>query len=418
MVYETKYYILGVSPTATDSELKKAYRKLAMKYHPDKNPDAGDKFKEISMAYEVLSDPKKKEIYDEGGEQAIKEGAGRGGGNFTSPMDMFNMFFGGGGGFPGGGPHGGRSSNKSKPIVHKLGVTLEELYNGKTRKLAVTREICCEKCNGKGGSKVEKCQSCRGSGMKVTTKQIGPGMIQQMQSPCDSCGSQGEVISEAHKCGSCKGKKTMKDKKIIEVHIDKGIASNHKFKFYGDGDQEPNKEPGDVIIQLEEKPHDLLQRHGNDISTRMDLTLSESLCGFTRVFKTLDNRNVIISTKPGEIIKHASTKQIENEGFPTHRDPFNKGRLIIIFNVEFPDSLTEANAKKIQAALPKVNKPTIPNPHEEVKLKDFDGQGQWKGGIEEENGNGNDEDDTYHRRGYHSNDQEFHGGPQAQCAQQ
>ena len=88
----------------------------------------------------------------------------------------------------------------------------------------------------------------------------------------------------------------------------------------------------------------------------MDLTLSESLCGFTRVFKTLDNRNVIISTKPGEIIKHASTKQIENEGFPTHRDPFNKGRLIIIFNVEFPDSLTEANAKKIQAALPKVNK--------------------------------------------------------------
>merc|ERR1719150_3058603 len=157
------------------------------------------------MAYEVLSDPKKKEIYDEGGEQAIKEGAGRGGGNFTSPMDMFNMFFGGGGGFPGGGPHGGRSSNKSKPIVHKLGVTLEELYNGKTRKLAVTREICCEKCNGKGGSKVEKCQSCRGSGMKVTTKQIGPGMIQQMQSPCDACGSQGEVISEAHKCGSCKG---------------------------------------------------------------------------------------------------------------------------------------------------------------------------------------------------------------------
>merc|ERR1712018_471664 len=126
-------------------------------------------------------------------------------------MDMFNMFFGGGGGPSGFG--GGRNPNKSKPIVHKLAVGLEDLYNGKTRKLAVTREICCEKCKGKGGSKVEKCTTCQGRGMKVMTKQIGPGMIQQMQSPCDVCATQGEIISEAHKCGACKGKKTTKDKK-------------------------------------------------------------------------------------------------------------------------------------------------------------------------------------------------------------
>lgn len=219
MVYETKYYdILGVSPTASEAELKKSYRKLALKYHPDKNPEAGDKFKEISMAYEVLSDAKKRAIYDEGGEQAIKEGQGRGGpgGGFRSPMDVFNMFFGGGGGGGGFGPGGG-SSRKSKPIMHKLGASLEELYKGRTRKLAINREISCAKCDGKGGSQVETCSSCSGRGMKVMTKQIGPGMIQQMQAPCGDCEGQGEKISPAHKCKTCKGKKTQKDKKIIEV---------------------------------------------------------------------------------------------------------------------------------------------------------------------------------------------------------
>ena len=218
MVLETDFYdILGVSPQATDAELKKAYRKLALKYHPDKNPDAGDKFKEISMAYEVLSDSKKRAIYDEGGEQALKEGGGgRGGGGFHSPMDVFNMFFGAGGG---GQFNGARGPAKSKPIVHKLGVTLEELYKGRTRKLAINREISCVHCDGKGGSKVETCGTCKGRGLKVTSKQIGPGMIQQMQSPCEACGAQGEIVSEAHKCKSCKGKKTTKDKKIIEVNI-------------------------------------------------------------------------------------------------------------------------------------------------------------------------------------------------------
>ena len=217
MVFETKFYdILGVSPTASEAELKKAYRKMALKYHPDKNPDAGDKFKEISQAYEVLSDAKKRSIYDEGGEQAIKEGQGRGGGGFSSPMDIFNMFFGGGGGPGMGGSH---RSSKSKPIVHKLGVTLEELYNGKTRKLAVSRDLKCEGCDGKGGSNVLKCDVCRGTGVRVMMKQLGPGMIQQIQSPCSDCGAQGEKIDPAKRCKTCSGKKTVRDKKILEVNI-------------------------------------------------------------------------------------------------------------------------------------------------------------------------------------------------------
>ena len=218
MVCETKYYdILGVSPDATETELKKAYRKQALKYHPDKNPDAGDKFKEISQAYEVLSDKDKREIYDEFGEQGIKEqGGGRGGGGFSSPMDMFNMFFGGGGG---GGPgmSNGRSRAKTKPIVHKLGVTLEDLYNGKKKKLAANRDLRCGDCDGKGGTKVETCGDCRGRGMKVMTKQIGPGMMQQMQAPCNKCATRGEVVDPASTCKKCKGKGTVRDKKILEV---------------------------------------------------------------------------------------------------------------------------------------------------------------------------------------------------------
>lgn len=194
------------------------------------------------------------------------------------------------------------------------------------------------------------------------------------------------------------------------------MASNHRFTFYGDGDQEPGREAGDVIIQLEEKNHDVFTRHGRDIAMRMDLSLSEALCGFLRLVKTLDDRQIVVSTKPGEVIKHGAMKMIEGEGFPTHRDPFNKGRLLIVFNVDFPESLTEQNAKKIQSALPKVQRPTVPNTSEEVKLVDFDGQGQWKGGMEEENGNS--EEDYEDRFNGHGGHHEFHGGPQAQCAQQ
>jgi len=145
MVKETRFYdLLGVKPGASDSDLKKAYRKLALQYHPDKNssPEAGEKFKEISMAYEVLSNPEKRRIYDQHGEQGIKEGGG-GGPGFSSPMDIFDMFF--GGGFGGGRPRGPR---RTKNIMHQLSVSLEDMYNGTTRKLALQKNVICDSCEG------------------------------------------------------------------------------------------------------------------------------------------------------------------------------------------------------------------------------------------------------------------------------
>ena len=169
MVKETKFYdLLGVEPTADDNALKKAYRKLAMKYHPDKNPEAGDKFKEISMAYEVLSNPEKRKLYDQAGEQGIKEG-GSGGGGGMNPMDIFDMFFGGGGG---GDPFGRgrqRGPRRTKNLVHQLSVSLEDMYNGTVRKLALQKNVICDGCEGIGGKPgaVQKCPNCRGTGMQV-----------------------------------------------------------------------------------------------------------------------------------------------------------------------------------------------------------------------------------------------------------
>ncbi|XP_029008749.1 dnaJ homolog subfamily A member 4 [Betta splendens] len=372
MVHETGYYdLLGVGPTASPDEIKKAYRKLALKYHPDKNPSEGEKFKLISQAYEVLSDPKKRDLYDQGGEQAIKEG-GVGGG--SSPMDIFNMFFGGGGRT--------QRERRGKNVVHQLSVTLEEMYNGATRKLGLQKNVICEKCEGYGGKKgaLEKCTNCKGRGVQVKVQQIGPGMIQQIQSMCSDCQGQGERFSPKDRCKNCNGHKVERKKKILEVHIDKGMKDGQKITFHGEGDQEPGLEPGDVIIVLDQKDHTLFQRQDDNLIMKMNIKLVEALCGFQKTIQTLDNRTLIITSHPGEVIKNGDLKCVQNEGMPLYRDPYEKGQLLIQFMVEFPERhwLPEHLMYQLERLLPPRDDVMITDEMEEVELCMPDVQTQQK----------------------------------------
>lgn len=364
MVKETKYYdILEVKPSCTPEELKKAYRKLALKYHPDKNPNEGEKFKLISQAYEVLSNPDKRRIYDEGGEQALKEGGTGVGG--TSPMDIFDMFFGGGG--------RSRRERRGKDVVHQLSVTLEELYNGSVRKLALQKSVLCASCEGLGGKKgaVERCTTCRGSGMQIRVQQIGPGMVQQIQSICVECHGQGELINAKDRCKTCNGKKVVRERKVLEVHIDKGMLDGQKITFSGEGDQEPGLEAGDIIIVLDEKEHSVFRRSNDNLVMRMQLSLIESLCGFQKTVRTLDDRELIVSSLPGQVFKQGDVKCILNEGMPHYRNPFEKGRLIIQFSVEFPQQLPLEVIPQLEKLLPPRPEVLVSDQAEEVMLMDF-----------------------------------------------
>uniref|UniRef100_A0A8C9W5P1 DnaJ heat shock protein family (Hsp40) member A4 n=1 Tax=Scleropages formosus TaxID=113540 RepID=A0A8C9W5P1_SCLFO len=333
MVKETGYYdLLGVSPGASAEHIKKAYRKLALKYHPDKNPNEGDKFKLISQAYEVLSDQKKRDIYDHGGEQAIKEG-GLGGGGFSSPMDIFNMFFGGGSPM--------QSERRGKNVVHQLSVTLEEMYNGSTRKLGLQKNVICEKCEGmalcNNFHRYERLEllplDCKVTGLSLTSVLLH----------------------------------------LIIFHTT-GMKDGQKIIFHGEGDQEPGLEPGDVIIVLDQKEHPIYQRQGDNLIMKMEIKLVEALCGFKKTICTLDDRTLIVSSPPGKVVKPSDIKFVQKEGMPLHRDPYEKGQLIIQFVVEFPENywLPEHMLPKLEALLPARDELMTSDDMEEVDLCDID----------------------------------------------
>eukprot|EP00978_Attheya_sp_CCMP212_P025418 scaffold81716_cov58-Attheya_sp.AAC.5 len=325
------YETLEVEKTADEKEIKKAYRKLSRIHHPDKGGEE-HKFKEISAAYEILSDKEKRAAYDKYGLEGVSEDGAAGGGGGE---DLFSMFFGGGrGSSRRAGPRKGPSVN------HPLKVSLEDLYNGKTVKLAVNRKVI------KG--EPAECSTCDGRGMVMEMRQIGPGMIQQLQRNCDNCGGQGYSAE------------TKSERKVLEVHVDKGMSNNQKITFRNMADEIPKMEAGDINFIIQEKEHDLFKRKSNDLLLTKIVSLNQALCGFSWKINHLDGRQIIMKSRPGEIIKPEMNtddalpyvKVLKDEGMPSHGNPFVKGNLYVMFRVEFPDSLSPDVISQLKQILP------------------------------------------------------------------
>ena len=303
---------MQVEKSATAQEIKKAYRKLARETHPDKGGDE-QVFKEINAAYEILEDEEKRKIYDQYGLEGLKEGAGGGG---PEAPDIFDIFFGGGR------RRGPRAPRRGEDTTHALNLSLEDLYNGKTMKMAINRSVIV-------GEPTE-CETCDGHGIVLQIRRLGLGMVQQVQCHCPSCHGAGCSVTR------------QKERKIVEVLVEKGMRDGEKVVFQGMGDDEPKVQPGNVNFVVKEREHDTFKRKGADLLMHKTLTLNEALTGFSFAVTHLDKRQIVVQSKPGEVIPalgsagKAFVKMIPNEGMPSRGNPFVRGNLYVHFSVTFP----------------------------------------------------------------------------------
>jgi len=386
---------MGVDKNASPQEIRKAYRKLVIKLHPDKGGDP-EKFKEMQNAYEVLSDPKKREIYDKYGEEGLKEGGG-------ADFDPFD-FFGGFGGF------GSRSrenvKRKCKAKLVELKITLEDSYNGGRKEVEYDRRIICPKCKGSGSSNPNAkttCSKCNGSGVRLVVQRHGP-MIMQTQTTCDECNGEGKIIKD--KCKECKGQMVKTIKRKIGVDLEKGVPDGHRYKMACEGDEYPEVETGDLIIEIFLQKHKDFIRKGADLLYKCEISLLEALTVVTLAITHLDGRRILIKSSPGEIIQPQTLKTEEELGMPFFNSPFRFGHLYIDFQIVFPDKLSDEQSNKITEILnnERLNHVgNVPKDIEKYTLEDYDASetnSSYKGGKKED-WKGEDDDEDEEGGGYH-----------------
>lgn len=346
------YDILGVSRSASETEIKKAYRQMAIKYHPDKNPgnkEAEEKFKEAAEAYEVLSNAEKKARYDRYGHQGMGGASGGGGMNMDDIFSNFGDIFGEGspfeGFFGGGRSGGGRRQKVGSSIRIKVELTIQEIATGVEKKLKVRKQVHCTTCSGTGAkdsASVKTCGTCGGSGAVRKVQQSFLGQI-ATTATCPACNGDGTNIT--NKCGSCSGSGKMMGEEVVTVKIPAGVGDGMQMTVNGKGNvAERGGIAGDLIIQFEEKEDPALKRDGNNVLYECFISFPDAVTGITVEIPTVDGRAKIpikAGTQAGEILR------LRGKGLPV-LNGYGKGDQLVHVNIWTPQKLSAEEKEMIE----------------------------------------------------------------------
>lgn len=345
------YEILGVDKGATVEEIKKAYRKKAIQYHPDKNPgdaQAEENFKEAAEAYDILGDANKRERYDQYGHAGV--GGAGGGGGFGGGMSMDDIFsqfgdmFGGHFGGFGGGQRSGRRVNRGSDLRVKVKLTLKEVANGVEKKIKVKKFVSCGKCGGDGAEDSHSkttCSTCNGSGIVMRIANTILGQM-QTQATCPTCNGEGKIIT--HKCKACSGEGIVKEDEVITINIPAGVAEGMQLSMSGKGNAARRGGiNGDLLILVEEEQHPELIRDENDLLYNLLLTIPMAAMGGTVEVPTIDGKvkvKIDPGTQPGKVLR------LRNKGLPSVNS-YGTGDLLVNVSVYIPQKLTDAEKKTL-----------------------------------------------------------------------
>ena len=359
MAEETDYYkILGVERTATPDEIKRAYKKVAIKYHPDRNPgdkEAEEKFKQAAQAYDVLRDPDKRARYDQFGAAGVDGAAGGFGGFGAGGMDLNDIFrnfgdifggaFGGFGGFGGG---RGQRQYRGSDMRMKVRLTLEEISTGVTKKFKVRKDITCTECHGTGcasGHSPETCPTCHGQGYVIQSRRSFLGMM-QTQEVCPNCHGEGTIIK--HTCSHCHGEGVTSGEEIVEIKIPAGVAEGMVVNVPGKGNAAKHGGvPGDIQVLIEEEPHKDFIRDDTDLIYNLLLTVSQAALGDTIDIPTLTGKariKIEPGTQPGTALR------LRGKGLPAVQGyGVGTGDIVVNISVYIPEHLTKEERKAFEA---------------------------------------------------------------------
>ncbi|GIJ98859.1 dnaJ-protein scj1 [Aspergillus viridinutans] len=368
---EDYYKILGLDRSASERDIKRAYRTLSKKFHPDKNPGdetAREKFVEIADAYDVLSTPATRKIYDQYGHEGIEQHrqGGTAGRPANDPFDLFSRFFGGGGHF------GHAPGHRRGPNMEMLvGLPLQDFYTGREIRFGIEKQQICDACEGTGSEdrQVVTCPKCSGRGRIIQKHMLAPGMYQQVQMPCDACHGQGKTIKKP--CPVCAGQRVVRREVETVATVEPGMGAGTRLVFENEGDESPDWVAGDLVLVLEEKEPELaaeeerrtdgtfFRRKGRHLFWREVLSLREAWMGdWTRNITHLDGHVVQLGRKRGEIVQPLSVETVKGEGMPfyseghlhEHHDHDSEpGDLYVEYTVILPDQMESGMEKEFWA---------------------------------------------------------------------